>query len=262
MSIRIFSIPITQITRRKGVNEFINYALEKKGNFFTSTPNAEILLKAQKNPELKKFLKSCVLNFPDSVSLLWAAEYQVKKWSKIRAIFELIFLPIRKKKWTTIPERVCGSDIFEDICEKSSKKNLKIFLLGGLDGVAQKTTKKLEKKFPKIKIVGMSETAPNDKNIIEEIKKTEAQIIFVSYGCPKQELWIAENLKKIPSAKIAMGIGGTFDFYAGKIKRAPKIFQKLGLEWFWRLIKEPKRAGRIFNAVFVFPLKILFFRNK
>ncbi len=255
--IRIFTIPITQITREKGVKKFINYSLEKKGNFFTATPNAEILIEAQKNLELKKYLKSCVLNFADSVSLLWAAEYKANNWSKIRGIFELIFLPIRKKTWKTLPERVCGSDIFESICEEASKKNLKIFLLGGLNGVGLKTKKKLEIKYPKIKIVGTSEASPSDKNIIKKIKKSEATIIFISYGCPKQELWISENLKQIPSARIAMGIGGTFDFYAGEITRAPRFFQKLGLEWLWRLIRDPKRIKRIMNAVIIFPVKVL-----
>ncbi len=256
--IKIFTIPIAQISRKEGAKNFVKYAEEEKGHFFASTPNAEILLKAQKNPKLKKFLKSCVLNFPDSVSMQWAAEYQAKNWSKIRAVFELFFLPIRKKKWKTIPERVCGSDVFEDICEEASKKNLKIFLLGGLGGVAEKTKNNLEADYPEIQIVGVSEASPNDINIIEEINKSEAQIIFTAYGCPTQELWIVENLKHIPSARIAMGIGGTFDFYAGKIIRAPKSFQKLGLEWLWRLIKEPKRIGRILNAVVVFPFKILF----
>lgn len=260
--IKLFTVPITQTTRREGAKKFVQYALEEKGSFFTSTPNAENLLRGERCPELKRFLKCCVLNFPDSVSLLWAAEYQAKNWSKFRAIFELLFLPIRKKNWKTIPERVCGSDIFEDICAESAKQNVKIFLLGGFDGAAEKTKNKLEKKYPKIKIVGVSEASPKDKTVIEEIIKLKPQIIFTAYGCPNQELWIAENLKKIPSARIGMGIGGTFDFYSGKIIRAPKSFQKLGLEWLWRLIKEPKRFKRIMNAIVVFPVRVLFLRNK
>jgi len=255
--IKLFSVPITQSTRQQGAKDFVRYAMEKKGAFYTATPNAEILLEAEKNPDLKKFLKSCVLNFPDSVSLRWAAEYQTKKWSKIRAILELLFLSWRKNKWKTIPQRVCGSDIFEDICREASEKNINLFLLGGLHGVASKTKELLEKKYPKIKIVGTSEGSPKDDELVKQIANTKPQIIFVAYGCPTQEFWIAQNLKKIPTARIAMGIGGTFDFMAGHIPRAPKFMQKLGLEWLYRLIKQPSRAGRIWKAVVVFPWKVL-----
>lgn len=256
-STQIFAVPITQTTRTKGAKDFVKYAMEKRGHFFAATPNAEILLEAQKNPQLKKFLKSCVLNFADSVSLQWAVEAQAQKWSKIRALFELFFLPIRKNTWETLPERVSGSDIFEDICREAAKKEVSIFLLGGMNGVANETKGLLEKKYSQIKIVGVSEKSPTDNSLIEEIQAVSPQIIFVAYGCPKQELWIAGNLKRIPSARIGMGIGGTFDFFAGKVTRAPKIFQKLGIEWLWRLIKEPKRFKRILNAVIMFPIKRL-----
>lgn len=252
-----FSIPITPTTRAQGAKDFVRYAMEEKGTFYAATPNAEIILESEKNPGLKRFLKSCVLNFCDAVSLQWAIEYKAKEWSKLRAVFELLFLPLRRKNWDTIPKTVCGSDIFEDICREASTQGVKIFLLGGLNGVAQETKDILEKKYPKIKIVGLSEGSPKDDKLVSKIAKNNPQIIFVAYGCPSQEMWIARNLKKIPTARIAMGIGGTFDFMAGHIPRAPESVRKLGLEWCYRLFKQPTRAGRIWKAVVVFPWKVL-----
>ncbi len=89
-------------------------------------------------------------------------------------------------------------------------------------------------------------------NLIQRINKTQPDIIFIAFGAPKQEEWICENLKKMPSVKLAIGVGGSFDFVSGKVKRAPLILQKLGLEWLWRLILEPRRIKRIYNATVKF----------
>ena len=93
--------------------------------------------------------------------------------------------------------------------------------------------------------------------IINDINKTNPDIVFVAYGAPKQDIWIANNKSKL-KAKILVGVGGTFDMLAGVKKRAPKFFQKIRLEWLWRAIIEPKRLGRIANAIIVFPVKFLF----
>ena len=275
--IEILDIPISVVTRKKAVGEFLRYgdggantspsppSLERRG-IYTATPNAEILLETQKNPKLKEYLQQCSLNLADSVSLLWAAECQERDWNLVRAIFELLFLPLRKSSWTALPERVSGSDFFLDICEATTKakaQTLKIFLLGGAEGIAEQTKKILEQKYPNINIVGTlagSPIAADDTEMVSRVNKVQPDILFVAYGCPKQELWIARNLAKCPSVKVAMGIGGTFDFVSGQIKRAPKLFQKLGLEWFWRLILQPSRAKRIFRAVFVFPF--VFLKNR
>jgi len=261
LKINILGVPMSVLTKNRAIESFVKLALEggKDKKYFTATPNAEILLESEKNPELKTYLKSCELNFPDSVSVLWAGECVDKNWGKIRAFLELLFLPIRKKYWTSFPEIITGSGSFEAICKLTSEKNIKISLIGGGKNVAQKTAQKLQKKFKNIQIVSAIDGLPfadfDKPKVLEKLKNS--QIIFVALGCPRQELWIAKNLEKIASASVAMGIGGTFDFYIGKISRAPKIFQKLGLEWFFRLIKEPSRWKRIFNAVFVFPYVFL-----
>src|SRR3989338_5352072 len=93
----------------------------------------------------------------------------------------------------------------------------------------------------------------DNRVIIEHINAVKPEILFVALGHGRQEKWIYENFEKLPSVKLAMGVGGAFDFFAGRIRRAPKLLRSVGLEWLWRLILEPRRYGRILNAVLVFP---------
>ncbi len=267
--ISILNIPISAVTRQEAVKLFLEHCISKKNSsIFSSTPNAEILLESRKNKKLSSYLKNCDLNLADSVSLLWAGMVQECRWSNFRAVIELVFLPFRKNGWKkTFPEQICGSDFFLDVCEVINKDknpdNFSIFLLGGGNGIARKTKMQLQSDFPNLKIVGAMAGSPKpsfDKSIIKKINNVAPRLIFIAYGCPKQELWIARNLKKCKTVKIAMGIGGTFDFVSGKVKRAPKWMRSIGFEWMWRYILQPSRYKRIFSAVFVFPY--IFLRNR
>jgi len=258
--VSILGIPLNAVTRKEAARIFVSFCNGEK-QVFTATPNAEIILEAQENKELKKYLQACELNLADSVSLLWASMVFAKKWSKIRAIGELLLLPVRKHFWTEIlPERVCGSDVFYDICAEAERKNKSVFLMGGLGEVPEKAKNIIQKKFPKLQLLGGISGSPfkkDDEEIVEIVNKETPDILFLAYGCPLQELWILRNLKKCKSVKVACGIGGTFDFVTGNIKRAPKAFQFLGLEWLWRLVLQPSRWKRIFRALFVFPYMVL-----
>lgn len=262
--ISILNIPIHSLTKKQAAKKFADFC-STKNQHYAATPNAEILLESEKNPQLKSFLQSSSLNTADSVSLLWASMYLGKKWSKFRAVMELLFLPIRKKSWKEfLPEQVCGSDLIYDICEEAERQKRSIFLLGGMGDVAQRSSEVLLKKYPRLKIRGVFSGSPfekGDKETLSRIKKANPDILVVCYGCPSQELWIQRNLKKCPSVKAAIGLGGTFDFLSGNIKRAPKPFHILGVEWLWRLMIQPSRWKRIFRAVFVFPLHLLWSFN-
>ena len=147
-----------------------------------------------------------------------------------------------------------------ELCEKFAKLEIPIFLLGGRNGAAKKCAEKLKDKFPDLQIAGFFEGMANeagDREATSAINATNAQVIFVAYGAPKQEKWIAQNLPKLNSIKAAMGVGGAFDYIAGEISRAPIFMRKMGLEWLWRLFKQPRRFKRIFRAVIIFPLLVL-----
>ncbi|HPO05917.1 MAG TPA: WecB/TagA/CpsF family glycosyltransferase [Candidatus Gracilibacteria bacterium] len=260
-TISIANIPISKANFTESVNWMINAAQTSDAQIWTATPNAEILLETNHNLELKNYLQKCDLNTPDSISLLWAAAYLDQKWSKIRAIFEVLFCPWRQKYWQgPLSERVSGSDLFVEFCHQASKTNLKLFLAGGQGGVSKKTAEIMQEKFPGLRIVGAIDGSPKPEDspeMIKVINESQAEVLFLAYGCPKQELWIMRHLIDCPQVKLAMGIGGTFNFVAGKLKRAPLLWRKLNLEWFWRLLLEPSRWRRIWRAVMVFPFYIL-----
>ncbi|MCK9186095.1 WecB/TagA/CpsF family glycosyltransferase [Candidatus Gracilibacteria bacterium] len=237
--IEILGVRFNNVSLEEAADRAIKLA---KGNSKTyiTTPNPEILLEAIKNPKFFEVLNKSALNVPDGIGILWASKY------------------LSKRK--VLKERVTGIDLMLEICKKSGAENLKIFLLGASETAGEKAKQHLQEKYPDIKIVGRLSKSPkeeDEKEITEEISRSGADILFVAYGAPKQELWIAKNLQKLSSVKLAIGVGGAFDFIAGTKKRAPKIFRKIGLEWLIRLIQEPKRIKRIWNATIKFPYEII-----
>ncbi len=232
--ITILEIPFDSIKN----TEVLTLVLEKlTGNskhFFVATPNPEMLLEARKNEQFKKILNTTDLNIPDGFGIMLASG--------------IIGKPLK--------ERVTGTDCMQAICHYAPE-GTKIFLLGAAPGVAEKTKEILEKRYPNIKVIGTHSGFPaaeNDEQSRHLINQSGAELLFVAYGAPKQEMWIARNLPHLTHVKVVMGVGGAFDFISGQIKRAPYWMRKIGLEWFYRLTKQPTRIGRIFNATIKFPI--------
>jgi exopolysaccharide biosynthesis WecB/TagA/CpsF family protein len=151
----------------------------------------------------------------------------------------------------------------ESISMLAESEDWPVFLLGGMDEkIAEQAAWYLRYKYKNLKIVGHASGGvvefkhakwqTSDTKLIDHINKSQAKIIFVGFGCPKQEKWIYQNLDKIPSVKVAMTIGGALDFLAGERKRAIYLLRRLGLEWFWRMITESSHLKRIWNATAVF----------
>jgi N-acetylglucosaminyldiphosphoundecaprenol N-acetyl-beta-D-mannosaminyltransferase len=182
------------------------------------------------------------LNIPDSVGLLYAAKFKRKK----------------------LPERVTGVDTVVELCSRLPKKH-SVFLLGAKEGVAEKASEKLKEINQDLNVAGTHSGSPNEADsmeIINKIKEAKPHLLLVAFGAPKQDLWIAEHISQMPSVRVAMGVGGTFDFIAGVRKRAPALLRSVGLEWMYRLVKQPSRFKRIMNAVVVFPYLVVFTRRK
>lgn len=263
---KILKVRIDNISLQEATKKACSWAQGKEQKMI-ATPNPEFLLAAQKNPKFLRILNQADLNIADGIGILWASKYlkiSAKNKSKILkfckwlfSLLSILFYP--KYIRSELKERVSGADLMLKICSQAAKAKSKIFLLGAAPGVAFKVKETLEKKYPKINISGNHSGSPStneDAQTIKKINESHANILFVAFGAPAQEFWIARNLKKLQTVKVALGIGGTFDYIAGVHKRSPRWMQKLGLEWLYRLLHQPARIRRIHNAIIKFPVKV------
>ncbi len=226
----------------EGVLPQLKVFLTGEGQHHIMTPNSEMLVMASRDEEFRTILNKSSLNLPDSAGLLWAAKWTGQK----------------------LPYRVTGIDTISRLCTELTEEH-PLFLLGAREGIAEKAAHELQKQNPRLRIVGTFAGSPfsnNDDEIRQKITESGAHIVFVAYGAPRQDKWIARNLPHLPHVRLAVGVGGSFDFLAGVHKRAPHWMQQSSLEWLWRLIQQPQRIGRIFNAVVVFPLMVVLYGKK
>lgn len=227
------------------INLLAEYELKNKLSEFLNsskqhqiiTINPEFIVAAQKNKKFFNIINQSSLSLIDGSGVIKALQYL--------------------KKDVSLDNRITGvrlSEILLDIAESKNKKILFCLLPNSLTS-EKKLCDTLKNKFPNLNF-----EIAYQKNIIEKAKIFAPDILLVGFGAPLQDIWIYDNITKIPSIKIAVGVGGTFDFMSGTIKRAPKIMQSLALEWLFRLMLEPKRIKRISRAVIVFPY--LIYKNK
>lgn len=247
-TIKILGVGIDKLNHNQVVKKIDGFLKQDKLQTIY-TPNTEIVMEAKKDERLKNILNNGSVVIPDGIGLIYAAR-------------------IKKKN---LPERVTGCDISFEILDLAEKHGYSLFLLGGEEGVAKKASENLKKDYPNIRIAGTQNgyfkgahigCAGNaeEVEIIDKINTSGADILFVGLGAPKQEIWINENKDKL-NCKLAIGNGGTVDILAGRIERAPEFFQKLGLEWLYRLAKDPKRIKRQM-VIPLFILTILFSSEK
>lgn len=223
--VTIFGVEIFNISFEEA-KEYLKILLKKDFAQKIFTPNTEIVMECKKNDKLKDLINSADLVVPDGIGLIYGSK-------------------IRKKP---LKERVTGFDLSMELLEIAQEQELSIYLLGAKEGVAEEAAKNIEKKYNKLKIAGYHhgyflKDPDAERQIIEEINNKKPDIVFVGLGFPKQEEWIFENSNNL-NTKILIGNGGVIDILSGQAKRAPDIFIKLGLEWLYRLLKEPSRIGR------------------
>ncbi len=217
MKKEILGIKIDSLNEIEVLKKIEDFLSDSQQHYIVS-PNPEFLVEAQKDAEFRNILNQADLAIPDGVGLVYASWF--------------LGQPVRK--------RLAGVDLMEMICCLASQKKWPVFLLGAKEGVAEKTAEKLIEKYPEL-----------------QIESQNPKILFVALGAPKQEKWIADNLAKMTTVKLAMGVGGAFDFISGRTRRAPKLLRKAGLEWLWRFVLQPWRAKRIFRAIIIFPWLVI-----
>jgi len=258
--IKVMNVRFNNVSQAETLDLIFDY-LEKGKKGYICTPNPEMLLETQKNDAFLKVLNGSLLNIPDGIGILWAAYNIEKHNSKLKALFNLPLIALYPDKFKTVlKERVTGTDLLQKICEKSNNTPYKFFLLGAGPEIAEITKEKLTQQSPALNIVGTFPGSPDEKDkneIIERINNSQADLLFVAFGAPKQEIWISEVLNQLNTVKIAIGVGGAFDFVSGKTQRAPEWMRQTGLEWLYRVIQEPSRIKRIYNAAIKFPIEII-----
>ena len=235
-SINLFGIRIDKVDLSYVLN-WIERKISGKQKFpyYIVVVNVAKLIKARKDPKLRRIINTADLVGADGVPLIW----------------------ISKLLGNPIPGRVCGIDLMEELLAIGCQKNWSFFLLGAKDEVIHKVVDILKSKHPNLRISGFHHgyfSNNEEKKIVDMINQSKADILFIGFGTPKKEYFV-ERWRKELNVKIIHGVGGSFDVIAGVTKRAPKWMQKTGLEWFFRLMQEPRRMWRrylVTNSAFVF----------
>jgi N-acetylglucosaminyldiphosphoundecaprenol N-acetyl-beta-D-mannosaminyltransferase len=249
---RIFGVRINHLASGDRLRELCERFLEEPRAHRIFTPNPEILLHAREDPDYAEVLNTADLALPDGTGL---------------AIVESIRAGRRVRRWP-------GVEIAGRLLRLAAERGASVAFVGGSGDAAERAAAAWRARLPALRIVAVggdvafgedgvamgarSDDAPSrDDEVTREVAASEPAIVLVGLGAPKQERWIARHADRLPSARILMAVGGTFDMWAGAFRRAPRFVRRVGLEWAWRLALEPHRWRRIARATIVFPARAL-----
>ncbi len=223
-TVEILGVRIDDVSTVEMLDALIRF-VDQGGAHQISTVNTEYLMAAQRDPEFAAVLHATALNVPDSVGILWAARWLGR--------------PLR--------ERVTGSDGIYRVAGLCAQRGFRLYLLGAAPGVAERAAHRLSERYPGLVICGTesgSYAAKHEQGIAARVRAARTDVLLVAYPSVPQEKWIARNLAQTGAA-VGMGVGAAFDFVAGAQRRAPLWMQRLGLEWLYRLLREPRRWRRM-----------------
>ena len=222
--VEILGVPVASLTMREAVEQAEHWMDERRGALI-ATANAEMIMNATRDEELLEILRGADLVVPDGAGTVWAAHHLGH----------------------AMPERVAGYDLTQELLKRAPEKNRRVFFFGSASGVAEKARQKAEALYPGIQVVGVRNgyfSEAEEPEIIREIREAEPDLLLAALGVPKQEKWLKKHKKEL-KVPVSIGVGGTLDVMAGTAKRAPLWMQKAKLEWLFRGILQPKRAGRL-----------------
>ncbi|WP_321172276.1 WecB/TagA/CpsF family glycosyltransferase [Sediminibacillus sp. JSM 1682029] len=233
--VSIMDIPFTNLTQEQLLEKHLYPRLQHQEKSYIVTANPEIVMMAKENNEYKHIVRQADFIIPDGTGIVMASK--------------LINQPIQ--------ERVTGFDLMTHLIGYAEDQQLSCFFLGASEEVNVKMVERIKTLHPYLRIAGKHHGFfdLDDKNIVTEVQKSQPDLIFVALGSPRQEQWITKHYQQFTKG-LFMGVGGSFDVIAGEVKRAPKLWIKLHLEWLYRTIKQPFRWKRILK-VFEFMLRIL-----
>lgn len=212
-----------------GMEEALKAALETDEKPCTVvTPNAVMLEDCRRDPRHAELLGRATLSLADGRGVLMAA----------------------KRKGMPLPARIAGIDFAEGLLAYAAANGLRVFLLGGADGVAHRAGENLCQRYPGLCICGSfwgfgNKSGEENEQLLGWIRRSRTDILLVCFGYPLQEEWIFENLSALSDVRIIAGLGGSLDVWAGDVRRAPLLIQKAGLEWAWRMVRQPSRIKHL-----------------
>lgn len=222
-TVKLFDCDVANLTMKETLDE-IEKIIQKGQVTQHVVINAGKIVQMSKDQRLKEIVKNCPIINADGQSIVWASKLLNKP----------------------LPERVAGIDLMDNLIRISAKKKYGIYFFGAKEDVVREVIKKYKYKYPTLKVSGYRNGYFNEEDIssiVNDMRKSNADILFVAFSSPKKEYWLSENIDKI-NIPFCMGVGGSFDVIAGKTKRAPKWMQRIGLEWFYRFLQEPGRMWK------------------
>jgi len=259
--VTILGIPINNYTMNEAVETIIEH-------LYKDTPcqicfvNADCTNIAYKNPAYREVLQNAGLIFPSGV------EVGVAKSFLTLSFADGIGLKIGGKLLAKeIKQNVNGTDLFPLLCEALSETEKGLFLLGARPGVPEKVRNWIEENYPNVSIKGLHHgyfSPEEETDVVNLIRDSGADLLLVAFGAPRQDIWINQHIKET-GVKVAMGVGGLFDFYSGRMPRAPLWMREIGMEWFYRFLQEPGRLWKRYfvgNAVFLYRVILERIRQK
>lgn len=221
---QVLGVGFDSFTMEQATEKALELIASKSAKYVV-TPNPEIVMLCRENPKLKTAVENAAMVLPDGIGIVYGA----------------------KILGTPLEQKIPGIDFACELFEKMASRGMSVYLLGAKPGVAEIAAQTLSERYNGLKISGTSDGYfTDDAQIIEKINAQEPDLLLVCLGAPKQELWMMKNSPLLKVGLMA-GLGGSLDVFAGVTERAPERWQKLGLEWLYRLKQNPSRAKRMAN---------------
>ncbi|MBK1832277.1 WecB/TagA/CpsF family glycosyltransferase [Verrucomicrobiaceae bacterium R5-34] len=240
-SFRVLGTPVAVVTKESAAAQVIAWADRGDRAYAIEAADVHVVTRARHEPEFGECMSRFDMVCPDGMPVLWSVNRELPENDRLT-------------------ERVCGADLMQETMRQTAEKGGQShFLLGGAETTLEKLVETLPEKVPRVRIAGSYSPpfgewpADEFERICQKITESGASHVWVGLGCPKQERWISENKQQLPPA-CYYGVGAAFAFHAGEISRAPRLFQKTGTEWLYRVICEPRRLWKryfTYNSLFI-----------
>ncbi|MDX1614629.1 MAG: WecB/TagA/CpsF family glycosyltransferase [Candidatus Promineifilaceae bacterium] len=224
-AVSILGVPVHRVTMVETLDR-ITTLMDAPTLQQIATVNPEFVMTAQHDGRFRQVLQDAALCLPDGIGLLLASRWLGQP----------------------LPERVAGSDLVYRLAERAAARGWRLYLLGAAPGVAEEAAAIFRRRYPGLQIAGTYAGSPDpveNEAIVARINASQADLLYVAYGAPRQDKWIARNRSILTTVRVALGVGGSLDFVTGRATRAPRWIQRLGLEWLHRLVQEPWRWRRM-----------------